>query len=112
MHENEPSNLQIHLARLCFEVHHFRLQLHQVTRVCSIRVTTPLPLDIVFGLFLNKSNALEDVCNVINAALLHIQLTSSDVEVEDAVWCLLDELHKFFREQAERAVVAAAACCL
>ena len=65
-----------------------------------------LPADVVLGLLFDEADALEHVCNVIDAALLHRQLRSGLVQVERAVRRGLEEINKLAGKMAERRVVS------
>ena len=64
-------------------------------------------LDVVLGALLDEADALEDICDVVDAPLLHAKHRRRLVEVQHALLSGLDERHKLLGQQAEAAVITA-----
>ena len=56
------------------------------------------PLDVVFGLFLDQADTLEDVGDVVYPPLLHLQGLRRAVQIDRALIRLLDQGHELLRE--------------
>ena len=54
----------------------------------------PSPANTVFVFLLNEADALQDVCDVVDAPLLHPEGLDSGVEVEISFTCLLEQADK------------------
>lgn len=76
----------------------------------SARPSAPIralpPANIVLALFFNNPNALQDIGDIVNASLLHLQLCSSPIQVDNAIGTVAQELDKTPRQEAQRVVVA------
>jgi hypothetical protein len=61
-----------------------------------------IPTDIVLALLLKKSNAFQDVGNIIDASFLDTQFNRSSIEIECVPRRSSEERDKLFGEQSER----------
>ena len=73
-------------------------------------IVSLLPTNIIFGLFLNQPDTLQNIGNVIDASLLHLQLVGCIVEIEDTVWGGPQQGHKLSCQQSKGIVVATGIC--
>ena len=64
------------------------------------------PLDVVLGLLPDELDSLQDVGDVIDASLLHLQDLGGPVQVKNPIGRLGDQTHKLLGQQAQRGVVA------
>jgi hypothetical protein len=64
--------------------------------VVWITLVPSSPLDFVFAYFVDNSNALHHVGDVVNAALLHAKLPGSLLQIDLVVWVSLENPNKLF----------------
>mmetsp|Transcript_9662 Transcript_9662/g.24751 ORF Transcript_9662/g.24751 Transcript_9662/m.24751 type:complete len:336 (+) Transcript_9662:762-1769(+) len=110
-----PRPLDLHVQLLLLLLHHLDLLLHVglTRRVgpahASGRGGHAFPLDVVLLLLLDQPDPLEHVRDVVDAPLLHVELLRRLVQIQNAVLSILHEHDKLLGEEAEGAVVSAAA---
>ena len=64
------------------------------------------PLDVVLGLLRDEVDALQDVGDVVDAPLLHVQHFGSPVQIQNPILRLTQEVNEFLGEQPQRCVIA------
>ena len=64
------------------------------------------PLNVIFGLLLDKVDALQHVSDVIKSPLLDVEDLSRLVQVQDSVGRLAKKIHKLLGQQAQWGVIA------
>ena len=68
------------------------------------------PLDVVFRLLGNELDAFQDIGDVIDASLLHLQNLRGPVEVDHAIRGLGQQVQEALGGQVERRVIAGLLC--